>query len=142
MISTSNFVRSGSLPGSISIARRAPEWFHGLSYLPLAPTREMLHNPDIYDREYDHILAALDPRQVVRDLEDVVSGPRVILLCWEGLGVRCHRRSVAEWFEQKLGIEVPELNQPRNQTLPYISMPRKDRSPTRPGKTVSQIDLF
>lgn len=36
-------------------------------------------------------------------------GPDVVLLCYEKPGQFCHRRLVAEWFEQELGLVVPEL---------------------------------
>jgi len=36
-------------------------------------------------------------------------GEDAILLCWENSGVFCHRRLVAEWFEEELGVSVPEV---------------------------------
>ncbi len=89
----------------VSIALKTPEWFRGLRYPALAPREDMLHMEEgDYRREYQAILDKLDPRQVYEDL-----GPNAILLCWEQPGAFCHRRLVAEWLEEHLGVEVPEL---------------------------------
>lgn len=53
-----------------------------------------------YNKE---VLSTLNPRQVYEKL-----GEDAILLCWEPPGVFCHRRLVAQWFENELGILVPE----------------------------------
>jgi hypothetical protein len=34
---------------------------------------------------------------------------RVVALCYEPIGQFCHRRLAAAWFEQHLGLVVPEL---------------------------------
>lgn len=89
----------------VSIALWDPKWYQGRRYPALAPRADMLHmEPEDYIREYQAILNRLDPHQVYADL-----GPDAILLCWEHPGNFCHRRLVAEWLEQHLGIEVPEL---------------------------------
>jgi hypothetical protein len=58
----------------------------------------------------DQVLSKLDPQKVYDDL-----GEDAILLChekWDDIKsgkAFCHRRIVAEWLEEELGIEVPEL---------------------------------
>ena len=52
----------------------------------------------------------LDPAQVAADL-----GPNAILLCWEPPGKFCHRRLVAEWLEEHLGVEILEYMAPGDQ---------------------------
>jgi len=52
------------------------------------------------------ILAGLDPQKVFEDL-----GEDAILSCWEAPSKFCHRRLVAAWLEEKLGVQVPELPQ-------------------------------
>jgi hypothetical protein len=89
----------------VSIALKTPEWFQGQRYPALAPRLDMLHlEEEEYRREYQAILDGLDPRQVYEDL-----GPDAVLLCWEPPGAFCHRRLVAVWLEQHLGVGVPEL---------------------------------
>jgi hypothetical protein len=47
--------------------------------------------------------------------------------------VRCHRRLVAEWLEEKLRISVPELERERAESLPFNKQPSKwDAQPTKP----------
>ena len=76
--------------------------------------------PALFDREYRKQLDALDAKQVAEDL-----GPDAILLCWESFNVRCHRRLVAEWLEEKLGIVVTELDHERAESLPFTEQPSK-----------------
>lgn len=116
---TSNFARLKSFPENlvpISIARFPPRWYGSRRrYIALAPKKEMLKMPQAeYDQRFADILAKLDPRHVFDDL-----GDSAVLLCWEAPGDVCHRRWVAEWLEQALGIEIPEYGIPRDQTPCY-----------------------
>jgi len=77
-------------------------------------------DPELFNSEYRKQLATLDPRQVAEDL-----GSDAILLCWESFNVRCHRRRVAEWLEEKLGIVVPELGHERGESMPFSEQPSK-----------------
>ena len=80
---------------------RSSRFYRVKRYLPLAPPRWLLKakDPELFDREYRKQLESLDAKQVAEDL-----APDAILLCWESFNVRCHRRLVAEWLEEKLGI--------------------------------------
>lgn len=92
----------------VSIALFAPWAYQGRRYPALAPRREMLTMDEAtYRVEYQKILDNLDPRKVFEDL-----GEDAILLCWEGSGEFCHRRLVAEWLEEHLGVMVPEFREP------------------------------
>ena len=103
---TSNFARAAKHPNAVAISRGVPGWFKGRRYEDLAPTREMLSMPPSeYEPRYAEILAALDARQVWCDL-----GESAILLCWEAPGEPCHRRTVARWLEEQLGVSVPEMD--------------------------------
>lgn len=104
-------------PGRISIARWAPRgtpkgykmfqalapgvWFNKVSW-------------DEYIIRYNtEILAPLDPKETLTKLQELAGEGNVpTLLCWEKPpivpGNECHRRLVADWFQEKLGIEVPE----------------------------------
>ena len=105
---TSNFWHFSREPGDpriVSISTGNPEWFQGRRYPALAPRWNMLKMDEAtYREEYRKILDKLDPQKVFDDL-----GEDAILLCWEKPGAFCHRRLVAEWLEEKLGVKVPEF---------------------------------
>lgn len=58
---------------------------------------------------YGEQLLALDPHQVVDELHTLTAGADPILLCYETPSKFCHRRLVAQWLEQSLNIQVPEV---------------------------------
>jgi len=122
MMTTSNFARSSRDPNAVAISQGVPRWYKGRRYMPLAPSRELLNakDPELFDREYRKQLAALDAKQVAEEL-----GPDAVILCWESFNVRCHRRLVAEWLEEKLGIVVPELGHERSESIPFSEQPSK-----------------
>src|SRR6266516_2234438 len=105
MITTSNFAKNAKHPDAVAISQGVPRFYRGKRYMPLAPPRSLLKakDPELFDREYRKQL----------------DGPDAILLCWESFNVRCHRRLVAEWLEEKLGIVVPELGQRRGESIPF-----------------------
>ncbi len=72
-----------------------------------------------YD-QYRHIffrdiLGPLDPQKVADDLQRLAGKFEPVLLCFEkppfDASNWCHRRMVAEWFGNTLGLDVPELGQ-------------------------------
>ena len=135
MITTSNFAKSAKHPEAVAISQGVPGFYRGRRYMPLAPPRWLLKakDPELFDQEYRKQLAALDARQVAEEL-----GPNAILLCWESFNVRCHRRLVAEWLEEKLGIVVPELLHERSESIPYSEQPSKwDGNP----KSATQLPM-
>ena len=122
MITTSSFSKSARHPDAVAISRGVPRFYKGRRYNALAPPDWLLKakDPGLFDQEYRKQLAALDARQVAEEL-----GPNTILLCWESFNVRCHRRLVAEWLEEKLGIVVPELGHQRSESIPFSEQPSK-----------------
>ncbi len=110
---TSSFSISGKDPNGVSIARIPPRWmpFKGPKYMPLAPSRKLLQawqyreigEAEYTERFYQENLSRLSPEKVLEDL-----GSDAILLCYEPPGKFCHRRIVARWLEENLGIKVPE----------------------------------
>ena len=104
--------------GSIGISLGAPR---GMTiccgfYRDLAPRREMLRMPyrvyrDVY---FGEILGPLDPSQVVDDLQRLAGKSEPVMLCFERPPFTdenfCHRRMVAEWFGDRLGLVVPEID--------------------------------
>lgn len=112
---TSYFARLRTLDISedllVSIALKSPPGFRGRKYKSLAPSWSLLqyyresHDEEGYTNLYlRQILQTLDPHVVLRDL-----GEDSILLCWESPGKFCHRRIVANWFFDTLGLTIPEL---------------------------------
>ncbi len=106
-------------PGRVSIARWAPRNTPAgfRIYKPLAPRKDMMKmSIEQYTEIYvGEILAALDPKTVVDDLHELAGGAEPVLLCWERQPdlasgkTFCHRRMVAEWLSETLGLDVPEL---------------------------------
>ena len=112
-------------PGRISIARWAPRNTPAgfRVYRPLNPTAPMLKlDRAEYEPLYLAILAGLDPRQVWDNLHRLAGDAEPVLLCWERPPFTvtnwCHRRMVADWFEQALDVEVPEVPAPLAVTAP------------------------
>ena len=63
------------------------------------------HDSVFYTIQYKkEVLDVLDPKKVFEEL-----GENSVLLCWEKPSDFCHRHLVADWFKEKLGIEVKEL---------------------------------
>ena len=121
---TSYFGNVANIPADlrpVGIARGVPKFYKGESDKRLAPTWKMLKlHREGYDTLFQAILAMLDPREVYQSL-----GENAVLLCWEKPNIWCHRRLVAEWLENALGVTIPELGMERAQVLEYARMPAK-----------------
>ena len=92
---------------TVAISQGVPTWYEGRVYRALAPSWELVKLTDTeeYAKRYKcEVLSRLDPQKVLEDL-----GDNAILLCWEKAGEFCHRRLVAEWLNETLGMEVEEL---------------------------------
>ncbi len=112
----------------ISVARWAPSHFTGLHYPDLAPGHWFKSLPfGRYQERYEaEMLGRWDAHKVWDDLQRLAHGLEPVLLCWElapleGIdagvfgpeaGRWCHRRIVADWFFDELGVVVPEIGQP------------------------------
>ncbi len=114
---TSYFRLSANAPGAVSIAFREPWYFKGPRYYVLAPPEELLKDyldklvgEDEYRDVYEcRVLGPLDARVEYEKLCLLASPAEAILLCHCAPGEFCHRRLVAAWFEQRLGVVVPEI---------------------------------
>ena len=95
---------------AVAICQGVPKWYTGQRNLTLAPSWEMIHlkDPQEYERRYSIILSKLNPKKEYEAIEAMVGG-NAIILCWEKDRRDCHRLQVARWFEETLGIEVPEF---------------------------------
>ncbi len=133
---TSYFGNLQNIPAelrTVGIARGVPKFYKGESDRRLAPTWAMLKmaKPD-YDQHFAAILAKLNPREIYESL-----GENAVLLCWEKPNEWCHRRAVAEWLEQALGVEIPELGLSRSDVVSYNAM-----SAAPPKQRKSRPKLF
>lgn len=97
----------------ISIARFNKFW-NGEEFKKLAPPAEIIKIEDekIYTKlYYEQVLNKLNPKQVYDEL-----GDNAVLLCyekWENIKegkTFCHRRIVAKWLEETIGVKVEELD--------------------------------
>jgi hypothetical protein len=74
--------------------------------------------PVEYLRLYGELLAKLDANKVAGDIINLAGDKIPVLCCFES-GPKidsgeqwCHRHLAAKWFEDWLGIQVPELDHP------------------------------
>ena len=112
-MNTSSFKKAVDNPNAVSIARSYPYWFPmKREYRMLAPPGDLLWafksgdiDEAIYMEKYHRmILDKMNAQKVYAEL-----GENAVLCCWEAAGRFCHRRIVADWLKEKLGVEVPEL---------------------------------
>ena len=88
----------------ISIARFNKFWSEE-EYKKLAPPASIIkiEDKELYTKlYYEQVLNNLNPQEVYNEL-----GDNAVLLCYEK--TFCHRHIVAKWLEEKLGVEVKEL---------------------------------
>ena len=117
VVETGYFGKVGSYPKDkgyrfVSIARFNKFWVGDVCEL-LAPPAEIINIEDeeLYTKHYyEKVLKKLNPQEIYN-----MFGDNAVLLCYEkwddikeGKSF-CHRRIVAEWFENNLGVSVDEL---------------------------------
>ena len=126
---TANYATAKGNANAVSISMGKPAWYRGRSFSALAPLGYMMKmkSMEFADAYRSRVLNNLNAEEVFRML-----GNDAVLLCFEPFNVQCHRRLVAEWLEEKLGIEVPELGHARSESLLYFEMPAT--APKKPAK--------
>lgn len=106
---TSNF-KDYTGKNGVSICLYPPHDWVGAQFPMLAPERQTFYEKKsghIDDKEYEkryreEVLSKLDAQKIYDMFYDKV------LLCWCDIGKFCHRRIVAEWIQESLGIQVDE----------------------------------
>jgi len=96
----------------VAICLYPPYDWNGATFPALAPPRNLffaIKNKQITWEQYKEsyrkeVLDKLDAQSIYNTLKDNV------LLCWEKDNTFCHRKIVADWIEEKLGIKVEEWN--------------------------------
>jgi hypothetical protein len=114
MMTASFFTFTG--PGRVSIARYAPKFtpagYETFQALEPGPWFRSVTREKYVELYHQEVLAKLDPRKTLDDLQRLAHGAEPVLLCWEKPPFEgdnfCHRRLVAQWFGDLLGIDVPE----------------------------------
>lgn len=109
----------------VSIARFNRFW-KGEEFKLLAPPAEIIkiEDEEFYTKlYYEKVLNKLNPQEICNQL-----GDNAVLLCYEKWAdiesgkTFCHRRIVAKWLEDNLGIKVEELgneNKNNNEQLHF-----------------------
>jgi len=108
----------------VSISLYPPKNWKGKIYKPLAPTNEILSdiragriNEEQYTIRYkQEVLSKLDPQVIYDIFKDKV------LLCYETPREFCHRKIVATWIKEELGIKVFEWHKSDKQIINNISL--------------------
>lgn len=94
----------------VAICLYPPIDWTDLQFPALAPSRDIFYsiksgkiNEEEYERRYrEEILSKLDPQNIYDMFKNNV------LLCYESPGKFCHRRIVAAWLQENLGVIVDE----------------------------------
>lgn len=116
---TSYFANLKNVSNPLSISGKAPDWYTGPQCKILAPKWEFFNDykngvitADEYTDQFYKLV--LKPLNVYDTYHMLIKeyGEDVTLLCYEKPGQFCHRRIVATWFEEGLGVDVPELELP------------------------------
>jgi hypothetical protein len=80
--------------------------------------------PKRYIELYREILDQLDPAKIYDRL--ISFGDNPVMLCWETASdchsgkTFCHRHLVAQWLEDRLGIEVQEVGHPKLDRFAFL----------------------
>ena len=102
---------------TISIAR-FNRYYSGASMKILAPAAEIIHLPENeYNPIYADQLKKLSPAGIVEEIKKLSEGKDCILLCYEKPGDFCHRRIVAKWLFDNLGLQVDEFSAPNKSDI-------------------------
>ena len=97
----------------IGIALFPPKWFLGTTLRQVAPTYSILKSSeteDIYIERYRReVLGRLDVNRLLKDIELYSKGKDVALCCFEKPDEFCHRHLLAEWLNEKFGLDIKEF---------------------------------
>ena len=121
-----NFTKEGFIPVSISVSE--PKYIKTpvRKISVLQPRYAILkeNDYDIYKRIYVADMLKLDLRGIYKKIELI--GENVALLCYESWKsiqsgeTFCHRRILAELYEEKFGIVIPEYEVTKEINVPQV----------------------
>ena len=114
-IQTSYFAIKADDECAISISQGEPNFYHGLSYKPLAPPWNIIMDykkdgnwQKYVQRYYEEVLDQLHPEEVFDNIM-ILGGHHAVLLCWEKYPEHCHRSLVANWLNVALDLQIREF---------------------------------
>ena len=103
---------------TISIAR-FNKYYQGASLKLLAPTPEMIHEPEkTYIPKYQLILSRLNKQGIIDELTRLSGGKDCILLCYEKPEDFCHRQLVAKWLGENCEGEYKQVKNQQADLFP------------------------
>ena len=101
----------------IGISRSSPRGRAGYRRYPALIPGQWYRDPmpdEAWAARYEaEVLGRLDPQKVLDDLSAMAGGRSAVLLCWEAQPpdpAWCRRGLVSLWLQQRLGLDVPELD--------------------------------
>lgn len=108
---------AGIIPVSISLY--PPIWRKWTQLRHFAPTKDILFNSsgqeNYTERFNKEILGKLDPNEMKQLINIISQGKDIALICFEKPGDFCHRHLVADWLTEKLGVEIEEFGQKKEE---------------------------
>ena len=98
----------------ISISRGAPRWrlpFRFKRLGELAPDDHTWAQEDVkeYEASYARQLEEIGAEAILARVKQISDNMPAVLLCWEKPGEWCHRRMLADFLRERVGLVVPEL---------------------------------
>ncbi len=129
---TSNYFTysgAGRISVSRSVPRNTPAGYR--LFKALAPgtwlyERKYKFDQQAYrERYFREVLSPLNAQEIYDTLCALTAPHEPVLLCWEDLTQPdqwCHRRMIAQWFEQELGVSVPEYVPPFTQKSDQLEL--------------------
>jgi hypothetical protein len=102
---------------TVAISRGKPRWRLPFTYRVLgllAPSKEVFAMEDMekFETAYVAGLEEIGAERIAAELgriSDQNGGKPLVLLCFEPIGVPCHRLVFGEWWKEKTGQQAPEL---------------------------------
>lgn len=101
---------------AIGIALYPPRWFSGVSVKSVSPTKSILfaegQSNEEYVRRYkNEVLSKLNVDEFLKSVGIFGGGHDVALCCYEKPEDFCHRHILAEWLNERYGMDIQEFGQ-------------------------------
>lgn len=88
--------------------------------------------------EYEKKLERIGANEILSEIMRLSTGHQnAVLLCHEKNGRDCHRRTFAEWFTKKTGIDVVEVGVPQR-----VQIVEEEEKVEEVKKDLEQISIF